>query len=426
MQNKRNDEMLRQQIHQAADDYLSHVGIMPLSKAQIMRYIDGKEGKAIQKRVPAFAVAFVMILLLGGVALAAGLGIFGSFMQDPQSELSTQRLEKLDAVADPIGVSVTVASPGQAEDTQQATGDVQRTLSHMAGQNFTLTIDQAYSDGTKVYFSYVLTTDRAPQMRFGVGKPAGIDEWDLFDKGTRFAERYSLYDFEETQQAAKWLDDHEASYVICEHFSLGDGADLNGEPLNVYDSGFRFTDEQTVMGYQEVLLPDGYEASDALKLTMSIGYGASLYYQDETGVYWKWLSPKENRGFIHVDVTLPVSGTVQPISGTVTTQNYTAEAKLVISDVDIYGTVTISGLAVDQAGGEPYDWARYAVLSYELVAGDETLRDLNGAISDIVDGVYTLGLRFDLPKDASKLILKPEGRNTLDDGSDCIELSPSV
>ena len=46
------------------------------------------------------------------------------------------------------------------------------------------------------------------------------------------------------------------------------------------------------------------------------------------------------------------------------------------------------------------------IAAYDL---REVLANIEGGLSDIVDGSYTIGLRFDLPKNTDSLALRPLG-----------------
>ena len=386
---------------------LSDVDFSLERQGQVLNQVKGEKR---MKKTMTLAVAFAMVMLLGSVALATSLGVFGSFTNDLMSEMSANRLGILDDVASEIGASVTLTAPGEKTGAAKPASDVQSVIAGQAGRTFTLTVDQAYSDGMKLYYSYMLKTE-APQTIMAEGKPAGIDEWDSFMPDVKFDEVYGFYDSNETAKIAGWLNGHDASYVIRETVSIGDGASMNGTPLNIYDSNFEWVNENTLTGFQEVRLPDAYKTGDKLNVQLNILYGATVYYQDETGVYSKYFAQSENRGILTADVTLPVNGTTKAVAGTIKTDAYTAEAKLYISDVDIYGTVTFSGVEKWLASDDPFDFTADAIKSYTLVSGVEELNNLDGALSGIVDGTYTIGVRYDLPVNTDNLILRPTGAN---------------
>lgn len=363
-------------------------------------------------------VVLACLCLLGSVAIAVNLGVFASFADDLMSEMSATRLRVLDDVADGIAQNVVLTTPNENLNGATNLSDAQEILAHLAGRTYVLTIDQAYCDGQKLYFSYTLRTD-ALWLRHGEGKPTGIDEWDGFVPGASFCSVWGLRDPDETARIAGWLSEHEASYVIRETLGLGDGASVNGEPLNVYDSNAEWTDENTLTGFQEVALPEGYEAGTELNVRFTVHYGATVYYQDETGVYEKYLAQSENCGILTADVILPVNGSVKELSGLIETDGYAAEAKLYVSDVDIHGEVRLSGVAHWLKSDDPFDRTSEAIGNYTLIAGDEELRNLDGSISGIVDGAYVIGVRYDLPKHTDGLILRP---TDAPDRADDIEL----
>lgn len=494
---ERRDERLRRRIHAAADDCFADARLLP--KAQIMDYIDRKEESVVKKKVSTFAVAFATVLLAGSVALAAGLGIFGRFTQRELNELSAVRLDKLDAVSVPLGATQTVTIPGTRTDDPALT-DAGKALDRMAGREIELTVDQSYCDGKKLYFSYTLKT--APLERvLGEGMPTGIDAWELEFPGGRVANCWNWQEDETTAPVLEWFDAHEAAFAALDHIGIGDGALMDGKVLNVYDSDMQWTDETTLQGYQEVRMPEGYTASDSVTVELSVLCGTTFFYQDAEGCREAYVSDPESRS-ISIPVTIPVNGKLRPLSGEIRKDGYAAKAELTVSDVDISGTVTFTGvekwlkdeatgyvdkttfdalcdaagegdkgafeennmllpglsLSLPEAeeaqkllsklglyageitgvmdeetvaavkafqeekgiGGDPFNTTADFISSYQLVAGDETLRDLEGAYSGIVNGSYTLWVRFDLPQDMSSLALRPSGAQ---DASDDIPLS---
>lgn len=379
---------------------------------RVMRVAKGAE-KVRKKAVLILVLA--CLCLLGSVAVAAKLGLFATFAGDLMSEMSAARLRVLDDAAEDIAVNVTLTSPHENASGAENPSDAQEMVAHLAGRTYVLTVDQAYCDGQKLYFSYTIKTD-ALWLRHGEGRPTGIGEWDDFVPGVRFGDVWGFRDPDETAKIAGWLNEYDASYVIRETVCLGDGASMNGEVLNVYDSNSEWVDENTLTGFQEVGLPDGYETGDELNVQLTVLYGVAVYYQDETGVYDKYLTQSENRGILTANVTLPVNGSVKELFGRLETDGYTAEAKLYMSDVDIHGTVTLSGVAHWLGSDDPFDRTSEAIIDYTLLAGDEELRNLDGSISGIVDGAYTVGVRYDLPKNKDSLILRATGtENQADD-----------
>lgn len=491
------DEKLRRRVHAAAEDCFADARLLP--KAQIMDYIDRKEESVVKKKISTFAVAFATVLLVGSVALAAGLGIFGRFTQREMNEMSAVRLNKLDAVSVPLGVAQTVTTPGTHTDDPALT-DAEKALGRMAGREIELTVDQSYCDGKKLYFSYTLKT--APvDCVLGEGVPTGIDAWELEFPGVRVADCWDWQEDETLASVIEWFDAHEPAFAALDHIGVGDGAWMDGKVLNVYDSDMQWIDETTLQGYQEVHMPEGYTASDSVTIELSVLCGTTFYYQDAEGWREAYVSNPESRS-IRIPVTIPVNGKLRPISGEIKKEAYAAKADLTVSDVDISGTVTFTGVekwlkdeatgCVDKAtfdalcdaagegdkdafeknnmllpglslslpeaeetqkllaklglykgeitgvmdeatvaavkafqqekgiGGDPFNTTEDFIVSYQLVAGGETLRDLDGGHTGIVDGSYTLWVRFDLPQDMSSLALRPSGAQ---DASDDIPLS---
>lgn len=488
MKHERIDEKLTAQMRESVDEYFAGLGEHLMTEAQIMRYIDKKGEAVVKKRIPVMAVAFAMALLLGSVALAAGLGVFGSFTDKEDNEFRAVRLQKLDAVAVQIGQTATVRAPGERKDEAGMT-DAQKAINRQAGREYTLTLDQGYCDGHKLYYSYTLKTEPL-QTVMGEGMPTGEIEWSFVYPGESIA---NLWNAEDAQSGiAAWLTEHETAFVATELIGIGDGAWMDGDSLMIFDSDQAWLDGTTLTGYQEVRLPDGYQAGESVDVELNILYDTIFYYQDAEGFREAYVRDPQSRGMISVPVTIPVNGKTSALTGTLERDGATATAGLLVSDVDISGEVVFTGVegwlkdeatgCVDKKtyaalceaagidgtqvletwlrnvtlypgstdayvskvqealkalglydgeitgvldgktqqavkafqqehslGGDPYNWTSDAVRDYELVAGDEVLANLAGGISGIVDGSYSIEVRFDLPQSMENLALRPVG-----------------
>ena len=131
-------------------------------------------------------------------------------------------------------------------------------------------------------------------------------------------------------------------------------------------------------------------------VSLSVFYGATVYYQDATGLYVRHLMP-ENRGIVKLSATIPVNAASTPVSGTLCNGVYDAEARLTVSDAGATGT-----LLFHSAYG-------MSALNYDLISGGEVLTNRDGGHRWLDDGTFFLSLRFDPPKDAHDLTLRPAG-----------------
>lgn len=181
-----NDELSRA-ICGAMDDCFMRLDARPSQKTRILRRIEG-EVNVKRKRSYGAVLAVALVLALCGGAVAAQLGIFGQF--GTVSEFSGERLAHLDEAANIVGETVT--SP----------------------EGFALTLEQAYCDGGRLYYSYSLTGEGA---------------------------------------------------------SLGDGAELSdGTVLTIWDRGDETDKQGVTRGYQEVELPEAAKPGEALSVVLTV------------------------------------------------------------------------------------------------------------------------------------------------------------
>ena len=112
----------------------------------------------MKKRISATLVfAIILVIVLCGGVVASELGVFAQF--GAQSENSGERLDHLDEAASVVGETVT------------------------SDAGFTLTLEQAYCDGSRLYFAYTLAGDG-----FTLGDGADTEDgtsmtiWDRADE----------------------------------------------------------------------------------------------------------------------------------------------------------------------------------------------------------------------------------------------------
>ncbi len=410
MNPSREDERLTQLLQRAADEYFTGIGERLRTRAQIMDAIEQKGGIVMKKKISVFAVAVAMALMLGCAALAAGLGVFGSFVGREDHELSDARLQKLEALAVTIEQTQEFALPGEAKDEKDAT-DLDKALGRLAGRKCSLTLHQGYCDGYRLYYSYTLKLDAPLETVFGEGKPTGVD-WDLTYPGEYADTR--LHADGPDGEIAKWLTGHDTAFAVQDHIGVGDGAWMDGEPLTIFDSDSKWVDDTTLQGYQEVRLPEGFKVGDSLDVELPVLSSAWFVYQDAVGMKEAYAHDPETRGTVFVPVTIPVTGKTAHLSGKLERDDHTASAEITVSEVDVFGRITTTGASGwvknGAASGDALtETTDGFIRDYQLVAGDEVLPNIEGGLSDIVDGRYTIGLRFDLPKNAESLALRPVG-----------------
>ena len=120
-----------QHIRDALDVCLSGVDALPSMRADILRAAKG-EKKVKRKMNLGLVLALVLILLTTTVAVAAELGLFGQIGQREDADARLPVLENVSAVMD---------------------------KDFYIGTDVTLTVNQAYYDGSRVFISYTLEGD---------------------------------------------------------------------------------------------------------------------------------------------------------------------------------------------------------------------------------------------------------------------------
>lgn len=386
---------------------LSQAADFPAKRRQAVLNAVRQDESRMKKRFSAVLVfAILTTLLLFGAAVAAGFGAFGRAANDAENEQSAARLNLLESVAANTDDEQTARAPDAPEASVQPQTLRDRMLDGLYGRAFSLTLDQTYCDGKKLYYSYTLTANEPPAWYECEGSPSGFDAWDMQMEG-KYVDCITQNDEELQKRFEAFFTQHPVGYVVRESFGLGDGADLNGEPLTILDSGETTLDERSVQGFQEVLLPEGYDAADDLvEIELSVLYGANVYYQDENYVYWAHVVTPENRGILHFSFTAPVNGRTETYSGETTTDAYTVRATVSASQVELSGEAILdapreTAALADDSTHMP------SVVDYALIANGVEYPDLDGAYGLTADGKLFIRLRYDLPDDLTALTLRP-------------------
>ena len=350
-------------IKQSLDENLSGLYISKREQAQMFNRIIQGEKPIMKRKVSAALVfAIVLILAMGGMALAAGLGLFGHFSTEPNNN-NGNRLNRLEDNASTYEMTKQVSAPTpQAEIVDDTLYD--KLLQEAYGHTFTLTLDQAYCDGHKLYYSYTLTCNKPQSRTFGEGEPTGNFDWYWVEEGKKAADCMYL-----EGEEADWFNQHEIAYMVNRWFGLGDGARmLDGTDLMIYDSADESIDDYTVRGFTEV------------PFTVKVNTDAELH------------------------------------AGSITTDDYSAQATLFISDVDVYGQVSYDAPEWVKAW-EEYDRKvmndeqaemPQVITEYKLIADGKEMKPIDGGFGiDRQTGKYIVHLRYDVPESHEMLSLIP-------------------
>ncbi len=392
------DEEMRKIIHREIDAEFSALDRRASLKPAVMAQIRG--GKSAKRRVSmALVFAVVMVLALGGAAVAAGLGLFGQMRAGKQDETSYARLERLEEAAVSIGETKHLTVSGGKHENPQTVREA--LLDKQNGRTYDLTLEQAYCDGRKLYYAYTLKLN-GERLILGEGEATGFDRWDAAYAGERFEDVFDMGLGEaQNEKATQWFNDHKNGYVVKRSAYVGDGAELkDGTPLNPVDSGSEDVDERTIRAYYEVELPEGYQAGDTIEFVLTVITDDTVYAQDESGVYEAALMNRA--AMIQVPVSVPMTGKAQTLRGEGTADGYAAQAALTVSDVDISGEVRIDA---------PKD---YVPEGYTLLADGVEYPNIDEWME--YDGqTHIIHLRFDLPETTGGLTLMPVDPNYADE-----------
>lgn len=384
------DEELRKIIRSEIDAEFSDLQTRPSLQPAIMRRIAG--GKGTKRRGSmALVLALVMVFALGGMAVAAGLGLFGQLRAGKEEETSYARLERLEEAAVQIGETRQLTVSGARFEAPKTTRET--LLNAQIGRTYDLTLNQAYCDGRKLYYAYTLKLN-GERLMLGEGEATGFDSWDLEYLGERFEDGFDLGLGEAPNEtAARWLNDHPCGYVVKQNAYVGDGAKLtDGTDLSPVDSGSEEADGQTIRAYCEVELPEGYQAGDTIDFVLTVITSDTIYAQNESGLCETALM--DHATLMDVPVSIPVTGNLRMFKGEGTADGYDARATLFVSDVDISGEVSINA---------PKD---VVPEGYALLADGVEYLNLNEWME--YDGqAYVIHLRFDLPETMDDLVLVP-------------------
>ena len=400
-----------QKLRNALKACLPQSEFPPERRQAVLRAIRKEEPIVKRKISTALVFAIVMTLIVGGAALAANLGVFGQSVNNDDNEQSVGRLEKLE------NASATYNDTQAAQAPEQTATEAPKTvydelMASLYNRRFNLTLNQAYFDGYKLYYSYTLTSDCKTGFITGEGMPTGFDDmWQSTEAGKYATGRTYISDDAIQREIVTYFSGHPVGYIAYESMGVGDGAAMNGKPLMILDSGSEMVNEYTIQGYQEVEMPDGFEPTDEIEIEMSILYGMSVYCQDENNVYFSHLMTPENRGIFRLPFKVNLNGQTEAYTGSVTTGAYSAQATIRVSDVDISGEVVFDApewaAAFEASADGKHEMEMPYINDYKLVADGVELQNHDGAYGVNADGQFFVKVRYDLPESMNSMVLVP-------------------
>lgn len=402
--------MDNRKLRDALKACLSEADFPPERQQAVLRAVRKDEKVVKRKMSVALVFAIVMVLAIGGVAIAAGLGVFGQSVNDQQNEQSATRLEKLEDASVTVNDTQAAQAPSAPKALAQPQTVRDSMLANLYERRFNLTLNQSYYEGHKLYYSYTLTTNTPLAWYEGENVPSGFESWDMQEEG-KYVEHYINANEETQKRYVTFFAGHPIGYIGRESMCVGDGANMNGKPLAILDSGETVIDDYTIQGFQEVEMPEGFTPDGDIKIELSILYGVSVYYQDENNVYWAHVATPENRGIFRLPFMVTLNGQAETITGTVATSTYSATATVTISDVDISGEVVFDAsewadaFAANTDGKHPMTMPY--INSYTLVADGVEYHNLDGAYGVNTDGQFFVRIRYDLPDSMNSMVLRP-------------------
>ena len=213
-----------QKLRNALKACLPQSEFPPERRQAVLRAIRKEEPIVKRKISTALVFAIVMTLIVGGAALAANLGVFGQSVNNDDNEQSVGRLEKLEDVSATYNDTQAVTAPSQsATEAPKTIRD--ELMASLYNRRFNLTLNQAYYDGYKLYYSYTLTSDCKTGFITGEGMPTGFDDtWESVEAGKYATGRTYISDDAIQREIVTYFSGHPVGYIAYESMGVGDGA----------------------------------------------------------------------------------------------------------------------------------------------------------------------------------------------------------
>ncbi len=370
-------------VRAAIDDCLSGLESVPSRRAEILTHVRGE--KKVKKKLSAgFVLAIVLTVLMAGAAVAAGLGLFGELTgQDEDVRLG---------------------------DLAELSANVGMTFTTPTGQ--TVTIDQAYYDGTRVFLSYK-ATGRWEEVELGTGKPEDMINAETEEPGVIFGKAYHM-EREEGARMMKWLDGSEPRWARYRSMSIHDGLETeDGTYLEIIGGTSYEQPDGSCIGWKECTVPEE-AAKDEITVCLGIFGSERLYYQTPDCLYSAHLGGVETTWY---PITLQKSTEPMHLTGTAQGPDWSATADIRLNPIDLRGEITVACPASWTAywqTGECADPALDMITEWVLYIGDTQVEgyDLEGSTGGWTDGEMTYGICWRTGGVADGFRLVPKCRQT--------------
>lgn len=136
--------MDNRKLRDALKACLSESDFPPERQQAVLRAVRKDEKVVKRKMSVALVFAIVMVLAIGGVAIAAGLGVFGQSVNDQQNEQSATRLEKLEDASVTVNDTQAAQAPSAPKALAQPQTVRDSMLANLYERRFNLTLNQSY------------------------------------------------------------------------------------------------------------------------------------------------------------------------------------------------------------------------------------------------------------------------------------------
>lgn len=378
-------------VRAAIDDCLSGVDGMPTVRADVLNQVRG-EVKVKKKFSVGLVIALLATLLLAGAAVAGSVGLFGEI---GSREHSDARLPGLERVAEAVNAVFTTE------------------------EGVTITINQAYYDGSRVFISY---TKSGPfdVMSLGEGKPEAA-QWDWELPGETYGQSFGSESANHEAMVAH-LDGSAPRWAKTTYVNVHDGLQIGEEYLDIIGGETYLTEDNTLVGWKECIVPEEL-AADEVTFLLGTFTSRATYYQDETGLYVDFGDRAETTWHPFTVKRDKTEG--QQLTGNASGEGWSAVANLQMSAIDIRGEVVLSC---------PQDWVEIE-RTWENPKGLDYIGDwhvfIDGVwvkdggvewVSSGVDGQLTFGLCCKLDDTVETIQLVPVYSQTGENRAEAITL----
>ena len=296
-----NEERLKGLYPEMTEDFSARMTAM-------VHALPAKKEETIVKKKLSLGLAIALALMITTTAMAASLGLFGELAQvDPDARLND--------------LSVLSAAIGKTVSTQDG---------------ITVTIDQAYYDGSRVFVSYQISGN-IRQMEKGEGMPENT-QWDMEYPGGKYGEEIAAA-APEHARIEDWLNAGGPRWVSLYEASLHDGLSLaDGAYLDIIGGDHYFLEDGSIVGWKECEVPEDL-AKEQLTVKAVLFRSKNLIYQDDQGL--KWACERVN-GTDDILFTVTKDDSSRTLMGGYGTKVYSASCLLACTRLDARGTVTLA------------------------------------------------------------------------------------